>query len=113
MVGEGFEGRHETPCVFPLGERGLHQSSGSQGAAARPLSAISDRNGLLDRYFYFAMSLLVAVITVFGFSFTINATPFWRFEAHTVTVIVPLLCPRPRRMDLCPNKGFASTSDLP
>jgi hypothetical protein len=45
----------------------------SQGAVARPLSAITGRNGLLDRYFYFAMSLLVAVITVFGFSFTINS----------------------------------------
>lgn len=45
----------------------------SQGAVARPLSAMTGRNGLLDRYFYFAMSLLVAVITVYGFSRTVNA----------------------------------------
>ena len=44
----------------------------SQGAVARPLSSITGRDGLLDRYFYFAMSLLVAVITVYGFSRTIN-----------------------------------------
>ena len=44
----------------------------SQGAVASPLSAITGRNGLLDKYFYFAMGLLVAVITVYGFSFTIN-----------------------------------------
>lgn len=48
----------------------------SQGAVARPLSAMTGRNGLLDRYFYFAMSLLVAVITAYGFSRTVNANLF-------------------------------------
>ncbi len=48
----------------------------SQGAVARPLSAMTGRNGLLDRYFYFAMSLLVAVITMYGFSRTVNANLF-------------------------------------
>ena len=48
-------------------------SSVSQGVVARPFGAITGRKGLLDRYFYFAMSLLIAVITVYGFSFTINA----------------------------------------
>lgn len=30
------------------------------------------RNGLVDRYFYFAMALLIAFITVYGFHFTID-----------------------------------------
>jgi hypothetical protein len=37
---------------------------------------------------------------------------FWRFEARMVTVIVPYCARDLCRMDLCPNKEFASTSDL-
>lgn len=44
----------------------------SQSAAARPLSRITSRNGLIDKYFYFTMSLLVAAIVVWGFSHTVN-----------------------------------------
>ncbi len=41
---------------------------------ARPLSTpFTGRNGLLDRYFYFAMSLFVAAIVVLGFSHSVNA----------------------------------------
>lgn len=44
----------------------------SQIAAARPVAVFTGRNSLLDRYFYFAMSLLMAGVVVFGFSHTIN-----------------------------------------
>ena len=44
----------------------------SLSATVRPLGVIAGRNGLLDRYFYFAMSLLFAVIVVSGFSRTVN-----------------------------------------
>lgn len=41
---------------------------------ARPLSTpFTGRNGLLDRYFYFAISLFVAAIVVWGFSHSVNA----------------------------------------
>lgn len=39
--------------------------------AARPI-AFSGRNGFIDKYFYFAMSLLIAAIVVWGFSHTIE-----------------------------------------
>jgi hypothetical protein len=42
------------------------------GTVARPASPVVGRGGLLDRYFYFAMSLLVAAIVVCGFSRSIN-----------------------------------------
>jgi hypothetical protein len=47
-----------------------------QAAVARPFSPVIGRGGLLDRYFYFAMSLLVAAIVVWGFSHTINNNLF-------------------------------------
>jgi len=48
-----------------------------QASVSRPLRIpVTGRNGLLDRYFYFAMSLLVAVIVVWGFSHTVNANLF-------------------------------------
>lgn len=51
-------------------------SSVSQNiAAGRPI-AITGRNGLIDKYFYFAMSLLVAAIVVWGFSHTVDANLF-------------------------------------
>jgi hypothetical protein len=32
----------------------------------------TERAGLLDRYFYFCMSLLIAVVVVYGFSYTVD-----------------------------------------
>lgn len=48
----------------------------SQGAIARPLNPVIDRNGLIGRYFYFAMSLLFAAIVLVGFSQTVNKNLF-------------------------------------
>jgi hypothetical protein len=48
----------------------------SQAAAAGRPNALAGRNGLVDRYFYFAMSLLFAAIVVWGFSHSINANLF-------------------------------------
>lgn len=45
----------------------------AQNVLVRPYKAITDRGGLLDKYFYFFMSLLVAALVVWGFSHTINA----------------------------------------
>jgi hypothetical protein len=52
----------------------------SQGVAERPISRLTGRGGLVDKYFYFAMSLLLSAIVVWGFSHTvdhnlIHATP--------------------------------------
>lgn len=52
----------------------------SQGVAERPVIRVSGRGGLIDKYFYFAMSLLLSAIVVWGFSETvdphlIHATP--------------------------------------
>jgi hypothetical protein len=48
-----------------------------QESLVRPLSSpFTGRNGLLDRYFYFAMSLFVAAIVVWGFSHSVNANLF-------------------------------------
>jgi hypothetical protein len=44
----------------------------TQSVAVRPVSALTRRNGFLDRYFYFAMSLVMAGIVVWGFSHTVN-----------------------------------------
>lgn len=49
------------------------------GPAARGKTgtiAVTGRNGILDRYFYFSMSLLVAVIVVTGFQRTVNDNLF-------------------------------------
>ncbi len=43
-----------------------------QTAVARPLHRVTGRNGLIDRYFYFSMSLLFAAIVIWGFSKTVN-----------------------------------------
>jgi hypothetical protein len=49
-------------------------ASASQAVtAARVTRSITGRNGLIDKYFYFAMSLLTAAIVVYGFSHTVNA----------------------------------------
>jgi hypothetical protein len=47
-------------------------ASVSQTAIARPLTRFTGRNGIVDKYFYFAMSLLFAAIVVWGFSYTVN-----------------------------------------
>ena len=50
--------------------------SSSQSIATLAPNKITGRNGLIDRYFYFAMSLLAAAIVVWGFSHTINDSLF-------------------------------------
>lgn len=51
-------------------------ASVSQSVAAGRPGAITGRNGLLDRYFYFAMSLVFAAIVVTGFSKTVDQNLF-------------------------------------
>ena len=48
----------------------------TQNLFARPYKAVAGRNGLLDKYFYFSMSLLIAAIVVWGFNHTIDANLF-------------------------------------
>lgn len=48
----------------------------SQTVPARPGFRFAGRGGWLDKYFYFAMSLLVAVIVVWGFGQTVNQNLF-------------------------------------
>jgi hypothetical protein len=50
--------------------------SSSQSIAALAPNRITGRNGLIDRYFYFFMSLFIAAIVVWGFSHTINERLF-------------------------------------
>jgi hypothetical protein len=52
-------------------------ASASQSVAVRPVSRILGRGGLVDRYFYFFLSLVVAGIVVAGFSQTVD-----RFLIH-------------------------------
>jgi hypothetical protein len=52
-------------------------ASASQSVVARPVSRILGRGGLVDRYFYFFLSLLVAGLVVAGFSRTVD-----RFLIH-------------------------------
>jgi hypothetical protein len=51
-------------------------ASVSQGAVARPFPGITGRCGLVDKYFYFCMSLVFASIVVWGFSHTVNQNLF-------------------------------------
>jgi hypothetical protein len=48
----------------------------SQTVPARPMKTFAGPRGLVDKYFYFAMSLLFPVIVVSGFSRTVNASLF-------------------------------------
>lgn len=48
----------------------------SQTVPARPANTFVRPRGLLDKYFYFAMSLLFPVIVVWGFSRTVNESLF-------------------------------------
>ena len=41
-------------------------------SVARPLGAVTGRGGLVERYFYFVMSLLIAASVAWGFSHTID-----------------------------------------
>ena len=50
--------------------------SSAQGVVSLAPNRVTGRNGFIDRYFYFAMSLLVAGIVVWGFSHTINDSLF-------------------------------------
>jgi hypothetical protein len=51
-------------------------ASTSQAAVAGRPTSFAGRNGLVDKYFYFAMSLLFAAIVVWGFSHSITANLF-------------------------------------
>jgi hypothetical protein len=44
----------------------------SQSASVNPSVRFTGRNGLVDKYFYFAMGLLAAAIVVWGFSHTVD-----------------------------------------
>ena len=48
----------------------------SESAVRTRPGTLTGRGGLLDQYFYFAMSLLVAAIVVWGFSHTVNQNLF-------------------------------------
>ncbi len=47
-------------------------ASVSQTVLSRPVVKLGGRNGWVDRYFYFVMSLVTAVIVIWGFSHTVN-----------------------------------------
>lgn len=47
-------------------------ASAPQTAALHPSRSFTGRNGLVDRYFYFAMSLLAAAVVLWGFSHTVD-----------------------------------------
>jgi hypothetical protein len=51
-------------------------ASASQSVVVRPVSQIIGRGGLVDRYFYFFISLVVAGIVVAGFSQTVDRNLF-------------------------------------
>jgi hypothetical protein len=51
-------------------------ASAPQTTVTHPSRRFTGRNGLLDKYFYFAMSLLVAAIVVWGFSHTVDQNLF-------------------------------------
>jgi hypothetical protein len=51
-------------------------ASASQTVFARPAFTLTGRHGLLDKYFYLAMSLLMIAIVVWGFGHTVNDVLF-------------------------------------
>ena len=51
-------------------------ASSAQSAITGVQLKIAGRNGLVDKYFYFAMSLFFAAIVVWGFSQTIDQNLF-------------------------------------
>lgn len=48
----------------------------SQGVMARPMNRVTGRGGLVDKYFYFTMSLVIAGVVIYGFSHTVNQNLF-------------------------------------
>lgn len=48
----------------------------SQNVAVRPISRVTGRGGLIDKYFYFMMSLVIAATVVYGFSKTVDQNLF-------------------------------------
>lgn len=48
----------------------------SQQAVLRPAFRVTGQRGLIDKYFYFAMSLILAGTVVWGFSHTVNENLF-------------------------------------
>jgi hypothetical protein len=95
----------------------------SQGATPLP-RLLSGRNSLLDRYFYFAMSLLIAGIVVWGFSHTVDAALFhaavprplllWvhgaAFSAWVVFYILQSLLVRTRNVRIHRTLGWFGTA---
>ncbi|HTV10047.1 MAG TPA: hypothetical protein VMD97_13475 [Candidatus Aquilonibacter sp.] len=51
-------------------------ASVSQALVRQPSRHITGRNGIIDKYFYFAMSLLVIALVVYGFGHTANENLF-------------------------------------
>jgi hypothetical protein len=51
-------------------------ASASQQAIARPSPSVIGRNGLVDRYFYLFLSIVVAAVVVAGFSRTVDQSLF-------------------------------------
>ena len=51
-------------------------ASASQTAVARPFPSLTGRGGLVDKYFYFAMSFVLIAIVVWGFGHTVNDVLF-------------------------------------
>jgi hypothetical protein len=51
-------------------------ASASQTAVTRPSFHLTGRGGLIDKYFYLAMSLLMIAIVVWGFGHTVNDVLF-------------------------------------
>ena len=51
-------------------------ASVSHTAVVRPGSSVTGRNGLVDKYFYFTMSLLMVAIVASGFGQTVDANLF-------------------------------------
>jgi hypothetical protein len=50
----------------------FRMASVSQQTIARPMPGLVGRNGLIDRYFYLFLSLIVAAVIVAGFSKTVD-----------------------------------------
>jgi hypothetical protein len=69
-----FQAAIAVAACFPpkIAKRGFVMATASQTAAVRPDFHLAGRGGLVDKYFYFAMSLVMAGIVVWGFSKTVD-----------------------------------------
>src|SRR5260370_33046405 len=95
-------------------------ASASQSVVVRPVSRIIGRGGLVDRYFYFFLSLAVAGIVVAGFSRTVDRFLFhaapprpvllWihgaAFSAWVVFFILRSALVRVRKVRVHPTLGW-------